>query len=112
MIADTLYAKYILERDGQNIIEDGDGFIIYKVSGAECFIVEMFVNKEARRAGHGRSLIERLASLVPECTIMTANIWPHKPGSSDALLGALRVGFEVKRADAGVLLIAKDLMEV
>jgi GNAT superfamily N-acetyltransferase len=111
MIANTLYAKYIMEREGHDIVEDEYGFIIYKLAGPECFIVDIFVDKEKRCSGHGKKLLAELIAKATECTMVTANIWPHKPGSSDALLGALRAGFVVKRAEAGCILIAKDLME-
>lgn len=110
MIADTLYAKYMKEREGASIIENEHGFIVYKVVGSECFIIEMFVDQSARKSGVARALVERLACENMECTVVTGNIWLKKPGADTVLKASLACGFKVISASGDVLLIAKDLM--
>jgi hypothetical protein len=51
MIKNTLYAKYILEREGLEILEDEFSFITYKIAGPECFIANMFIDQEKRKTG-------------------------------------------------------------
>lgn len=110
-IADTLYAKYIKEREGTDVLESEFGFITYRITGAECFIVDMHVDQAARKTGQGRALLEQLSEIAKECHFLTANIWLKKKGSQVSLRGALACGFEVRNANADVLLIAKNLLE-
>ena len=110
-IADTLYAKYIAERESAKILENEHGFIIYKLVGEECFIMEMQVEQSIRKQGHGRSLVQQLEETEKECRFITANIWLKKPGAMVVLMGALKCGFKVTRGSDEVLLIVKDLME-
>lgn len=111
MIANTLYAKYIKERYGQQILENDLGFIIYKINGPECFIVEMEVAKEERRKGRGRGLLDQLCELVKDCHFVTANIHIKIGDPNTVLKSALACGFKVRACDNNILLIAKNLLE-
>lgn len=111
-LSDTLFAKYIKSRYGQEIIEDESGFIIYETNGREIFIVEMCIEESVRAQGKGAGLVERLSESLPECTIMTAHLWIEKPGFDNVLMASLKNGFKVKASDGKKLLILKDLMEV
>jgi len=109
MIANTLYAKYIQEREGLEIIENENGFIIYKLYPDECLIVDMFVDNHVRGEGFGRQLLDELKTKAVGCKTITANVWISKPNSNHTLQAALACGFKVMRADNGCLIIARKL---
>lgn len=110
-LTDTLFAKYIKERHGQEIIENDSGFIIYQVIGPEIFIVEMCVEADERAKGKGAGLVAQLAEKFPECTVMSGHLWLKKPGFDNVLAASLKNGFKVRGSDGDRLLILKDLME-
>jgi GNAT superfamily N-acetyltransferase len=111
MIKDTLYAKYIKEREDLEVLENESGFITYKISGKECFIANMYVEADQQRKGRGHILIMVLEKLAKNhgCEFLSANIHLKDHGASKTLIAALLVGFEVKAADLGVLVIIKDI---
>ena len=113
MIADTLYAKYINEREGAHIVETPSGFCTYKIKNQECFIIDLFVAQEARKSGEARRLIELLNSIAHEsdCNVITANILLADPGANTTLAASLAIGLSVKRANADVLLITLPIKE-
>jgi GNAT superfamily N-acetyltransferase len=111
MIADTLYAKYISERDGTRVLETQWGFVTYGIEHKECFIANMFVDESVRTAGRGRELIGRLTEIAlgQGCEYITGTINTKKPGATNTTIAALNVGFEIASADQGVLIIVKKL---
>lgn len=111
MLTDSLYAKYISERQEGKILEDSFGFVAYRIIGPECFIIEMYISPESRKSGMARSLVSKLESIAKEhgSTHITGNIHLDDKGASNTLISALMIGFKVVSANAGVLLIAKEL---
>lgn len=109
-LTDTLYAKLLAERTDGKILEDEFGFITYRVTGTECFLIDMYVAPEARAKGHGRKLINRLDEAARElgCDRITSNIYLSDPGASNTLLAALQVGFKVTAA-AGAIQITRKV---
>jgi predicted GNAT superfamily acetyltransferase len=114
MLKDSLYAKHLEERGGGKILEDDHGFIAYRVSGQECFIIDIHIQKESRGSGACRKLVQNLTDIALEngCAILTGNIHLSDPGASHTLLAALMLGFKVVNANAVTLVIAKDLGSV
>lgn len=114
MIADTLYAKFIDEREGAKILEHKCGFVTYKLEGDECFICNMFVALEFRQGGYARALVEGLEALAlaAGCKILTGNIHLNDHGSNATLISSLLIGFQVAAANNGSLLIVKQVKGV
>lgn len=110
---DSLYADYLNERQGISSIWDEHGFITYRITGKECFLVDMFVAVSARESGLGTKLVHQLAEIAKGagCEVISANIHLELPGANVALKGAQSLGFEVERANGNVLLIALAIKE-
>lgn len=113
MSGDMLYAEYVAERQGLKSIWKPWGFVVYRIVGPECFMVDMHITKSERRTGKSRQLAEELASIARElgCELITANIYLKDPGANQTLAAALAQGFEVKSSGNDVLLIAKEIRE-
>lgn len=111
MIKNSLYAKYMKERQNAEILENESGFVVYKFLEKECFINEMFVDTNKRSKGVGRALIYELEAIALEkgCDCISANIHLWDKGASNTLMAALSVGFEVSRSEQNILLIAKKI---
>lgn len=111
MTKDGLYERYIKERQGIDSIWREDSFVFYRIVGKECFIVDLYVDKEARRAGRCRSLIDQLleVSKSKACDIITGNLHLKDPGVHTTLLAAYACGFKIAKAENDVLLIVKEV---
>lgn len=114
MISETLYARYIGEREGSQIIENENGFITYKINGEECFLVDMYVRMEVRRSGEGRKLLNELIKIAKghECKFISANIYTVDHGATNTLKAALISGFELLSAKNECVTILLNLREV
>lgn len=111
MIKNTLYAKYISEREGAEILEDESSFITYKINGEECFIKNMYIDPLVRGNGHSRKIIEKLSAVAKSfgCTFLSGTIDLQAPGASRVQAAAISVGFNVVKAHNDILMIKKNL---
>lgn len=113
MTLDGLYQAYIRERQGLESLWREHGFIIYRITGSECFLVDMFIEKSERRSGRGRLLLEELEKIAidTKCNVITANIHLSDPNANKTLLASMACGFALEACGNNVLLIAKKLKE-
>lgn len=114
MMKDGLWAAYVKERQGLECLWKEHGFIAYKITGNECFLAEMFIEKEHRSSGKCKAMIMELAEIAKAngCDVITANI--HlvvDPNANSTLGAAIGCGFKVQASGNNVLLIAKELKE-
>ena len=110
MISETLYAQYLKERQEAEILENENGFIIYKINQDECFIIDMFIRPEIRGLGQGNDLVRHLKqiAIANGCKAITANIHLADKNANKTLLAGLHAGFKVIRAENNILLICMD----
>lgn len=111
MIKDTLYAKYIKERDQVEILENESGFLFYKIIGKDCLIVDLFIDPELRNLGECRKLIEELVALAKSanCESLFGNIQINDHGASRTMKAALALGFEILSANIQLITIIKKI---
>lgn len=109
MLKDSLFAKYLKDRQGIEVLESEFGFITYKLNGEECFIVDMGVDEKFRLQGHGLKLLNQLEKIADEngAKVITGNIHLWDVNASNTLIAALKQGFKVVRAESNILLISK-----
>lgn len=107
-LSETLYAKYIKEREGGFLLENEFGFISYKFVDQECFIMNMYIEQSEQAKGHGRALIAKLNKIAgdADCNVISANVHLWDEHSSETLAAALATGFKVTAANNNVLVIA------
>lgn len=111
MIGQTLYAKYILEREDAKIIENADGFLIYRIVGQEAFIVNLFVDSKSRKKGICEELVSILEKKAIEqrCDHLSGLIQINDPGRNVTMQAALRIGFEIAGVNPQSILIIKKI---
>lgn len=104
----NLFASYIKERQGIDSIWHEHSFVIYRIVGPECFIVDMFVEKDIRAKGNGRLIINELLEIAKKagCECITGNIHLGDKGANNTLKASQACGFEVVRAEGNTLLIS------
>ncbi|MBL7545620.1 MAG: GNAT family N-acetyltransferase [Bdellovibrionaceae bacterium] len=110
-LGDTLYSKYIKSRENADILEDEHSFVTYKISNGELIVLNLFVDKEARKNGFCRSLIVQLEDIAREnsCKLMTGNIHLIDPGANETMQAALKIGFKLGTANQNTILIYKNI---
>jgi predicted GNAT superfamily acetyltransferase len=113
MINETLFANYLLEREGAKILENESGFLIYKITGEECFIKDLCVSKDVRQQSKCRDLIASLSGIAKQAgaKYLTGNIFIKDKGHMVTLIAAHALGFKLVGANNDVLMILKDLEE-
>lgn len=92
MIKGTLYEQYIRERDGLEITETEDAFIIFKINGQECFIQDC----KSIKAGAFRKVFEDLIYIakVHKCEFISGIIRMFDKRHDETLAIALHMGFK------------------
>lgn len=112
-LKNTLYAQYILEREGFEIIENETSFIVYKLKGEIAFIAHSFTVKEYRMRGSMSHLLDLLKSALnkDEVKVLSATIDLRDRNATSTLQAALRYGFQVKAAENGILYIEDEIGE-
>ncbi len=111
MIGQTLYAKYILEREDAKIIENADGFLTYRIVGNEAFIINLYVNSAVRKKGVCQELVSILeeTAIKQRCEYITGFIQLNDPGRNITMQAALKIGFEIGSATPQSILIIKKI---
>lgn len=117
MINDTLYAKYIKERENFDVIENDYCFILYKIkmipeanNSNECFISHAFTDPVVRKDRRMSALMNELEEYVfshAKCDRITATIDLRDKNASISLLASLKYGFKVILAENGIIFIQK-----
>jgi GNAT superfamily N-acetyltransferase len=110
-MSDQLYAQYIAEREGLRGIWKEWGFVTYKIANGECYLADMYVHPEKRRAGSTMQLLRELFDIARAggCDIVTAHIHMNDPNNTKTLRAALACGFEPVAAANGTIVIAHKL---
>lgn len=113
MIKDTLYAKYIKQRENAEVLETDKGFVVYKFIEDEIFIKEIFIDESNRQSGVCRELVTKLEDIarINNKKIITGKIFLNDPNCNQTLIAALLIGFKVIRADQDIILILKEIKE-
>lgn len=63
---ESLYAKYIKEREQKEIVENEFGFATYKVFGNAVYIEDIYVVPEMRKAGMAKTLADQACFYAKE----------------------------------------------
>jgi ribosomal protein S18 acetylase RimI-like enzyme len=97
----SLYAQYIKEREGREIIEKRWGFITYKIAGEECDIDTVYIVPEYRNAKAASSLTESVIEIAKAagCKTLIGYNDPETDGSSVSMKAMLAFGFELSHID-------------
>lgn len=111
MIGQTLYAKYILERENTKIIENAHGFLTYKILGTEALIVNLYVDPKSRKSGVCGDLINILETTAQKigCEFISGSIQLFDPGRNTTMQAALKLGFSIEGANQQSIFIVRKI---
>lgn len=107
----SLQAKYALEREGVETLEQAYGFCTYKISGEECYIIDIYVEPDHRKT----SLASDMANVVTEiardrgCTYLLGSVAPQANSATASLKVLLAYGFELAKAEPNAIWFTKGI---
>lgn len=91
----SLYAEYLKERLGDEIIETDQGFATYRFLDPESvYLVDLYVRPEFRKRGVARVLGDMVATIGIQrgCKFMLGSVVPSAKGSSESMKVLLAYG--------------------
>lgn len=115
----SLFAEYILEREGKHTIENEKGFATYAFVGdsngdgiGRCYIESIYVKPEFRQSDVAKQLADEIVKHACQvgCKILLGSVSPAAKNSTDSLRVLLAYGFKLDSAEKNFILFAKDIL--
>jgi hypothetical protein len=114
-MSSSLYAKYIQERLGDNIIETEYGFATYryidKVMSRAVYIIDIYILPEFRKSGEAARLADRIAIIAKDqgCSEMIGTVLTSAKTSTDSMKVLLAYGMTLKSSTNEALVFSKSI---
>jgi len=106
-----LYKNYLLERENTHLYYDEDSFITYEFIDNYCYIKEVYVAPEKRRAGKAIELGKMVQDLAREKGMhyVMGSVCLSTNGWEKSLQGMYKDGYLLKETDGDMIYLIKDL---
>lgn len=107
----SLYAQYILEREGKQIVEDAQGFATYFYLADGVYIENIYVNPEHRKSGCASRYADQIADIAKAkgFTKMYGSVKPSANGSTESLQVLFAYGFKLDSAAPNAIIAVKEI---
>lgn len=108
----SLYAQYVLEREGKYTVETDEYFATYKINNTDCYIQDVFVTKIARGRGVSSMLVSNIENTAKEqfnCTRVIGTIDLNDKNASVNMQVWLKYGFKLHSTNGNVIYLSKDI---
>lgn len=107
----SLYASYLKEREGKEIIESEIGFATYYFLDDGCYIQDIFVLKDYRKIGEASRLAEEIEKIAKSKGYkkLYGTVCPLANGSTESIKALLAYGFKLNSSVSNLIAFVKDL---
>lgn len=108
----SLYANYIRERLGDEILETEQGFVIYRYTDpSTVYLVDLYVLPDFRKSGVAKDLADRVADVARArgCSSMLGSVVPSARASADSIRVLLAYGMVPDSSTNDFILFKKGL---
>jgi GNAT superfamily N-acetyltransferase len=107
----NLYAAYISEREGFQLLSNDSSFLTYKIMGDECYIRDIYTAPAARHSKSASKLADEVANIakLSGCKYLSGTVDARANGASANTLVMAHYGFLLIGAKDNVLFYRKDL---
>lgn len=107
----SLYAEYINELSGKEIIESDKGFTTYYINNDTCYIEDIFVLPEFRKDGIALEMANSVKNIAKErgCKKLYGTVLPTTKGSTHSLRLLIEYGFKLDSALNNLIVLVKDI---
>jgi predicted GNAT family acetyltransferase len=108
---DSLFAEYILEREGENVITAERGFATYKFGQGYCYITDIYVQPEARKSGLASSLADEVCKIAKShsVSLLVGSVDTEAVGATTSMKALLGYGFSVSHNDGSMIYFKKEI---
>lgn len=106
-----MYAKYLKEREGSEIVEKVEGFMVLKFLEDSVYLQDIYVLPEFRKQGMGRKMLEELEILARDAgfSSIVGSCCPTANGSTESLKAILACGFKLRNCEKDIIFLVKDI---
>lgn len=96
---------------GSEIMETEHGWANYIISGAECYIENIYVEPKVRKSGHATIIADRIAKIAKEkgCKYLTGSTNTKKPQVEQSMLALLGYGMKFLSSSENAIFYYKEL---
>jgi ribosomal protein S18 acetylase RimI-like enzyme len=114
-MSSSLYAKYVKERLGDEIIETEYGFATFryidKHNSRAVYIVDIYILPEYRNLGEATRLADRIAAIanVSGCNEMIGTVLTSAKTATDSIKVLLAYGMTLKSSTSEALIFVKAI---
>jgi hypothetical protein len=108
----SLYAMYIKEREGKEIVESENGFATYQIfPTGECYIQDIFVVPEMRKSGLTAIMQSKIADIAKTkgCHTLLGSVCMNTPDANRNLKILLNDGWMVHNMVSDMIYLNKKL---
>lgn len=107
----SLFADYKREREQVETLEHEHGFVMYKIFGEECYIIDIYVNPDFRMTGLASLLADKVTDIakLSNCKTLTGTIDTRLVSSTISAKILFAYGFRILRNDGPVTWFVKEI---
>lgn len=107
----SLYADYILEREGKLMVEDANGFASFAIANEECYIENIYVVPGKRLSGLASKYADQIVEIAKDkgCKYLTGSVKPSANGSTESMKALLGYGFKLLSASHDAIFFIKEI---
>jgi len=107
----SLYAQYVNEREGKEIVEDNNGFATFKFIQDYCYVEDVYVVPAKRKSGICLGYINAIAEIALRngYTKLLTSVSPKANGAEASLKSTMACGFKVLSCDKDLIYFVKEL---
>lgn len=105
------YGKYIMEREGKEILEDEDGFATFLFTEAGCYIVDIYVVPEKRKEGVAKRYADEIAVIAEKENVkrLIGSVDVTTNSATDSAKVLLAYGMKLGWIDGNMIYFTKEL---
>lgn len=105
-----MYADYLAECGTLSILETGDGFATYRISGRECYIIDIYVKPEKRESGLAFKMADQIWAVgkANGCTFLSGSVNTASKDPTASIKVLLAYGFKFIRSEPQILWFVKE----
>jgi GNAT superfamily N-acetyltransferase len=109
----SLYAEYLQERTGDEILELASGFATYRFinNGTSVYIIDIYVEPEHRKTGLASALADQICRWAKDrgCSELLGTVAMGKPWTTDNTKVMLGYGMAIHSATPEAIIFRKEL---
>lgn len=107
----SLYAEYVKDRLGKEIIESDKGFVVYSFEKDSVYISDVHISKEYRRSGEASKFGDIITDIAKSKGYKTllGSVQPSTKNSTESIQMLLAYGFKLDSSTNDFIILRKEI---